>query len=129
MLNICYFEKFKGVPTLLFAGSRTDMEKLFEFFRTWTGERVDIAEALGQGTEIRLGEVFKLVLDRSSSGPSSVAEMVGGICEWRVSDSWKDVVAGLLQGLVESESASHQYLDSGETGLQILCTKDEYQST
>ena len=127
MLHIRYFEKFKDTPTLLLAGSRTDIERLLDLFRTWTGNRVDVVESLGPDMEIELTGVLKLVLDRSLAGSSSVAEVIGDICEWRVSDSWKERIVGLLQGLVESESAAHQYLeDSGATSLQILCSKDEY---
>ena len=126
MLQVHYFENFKGAPTLLLAGARPDIERLLGIFRTWTGKRVDVAESLGQDIGIQLDGMSKLVLDRSLAGPSSVAEMIGDICEWRVSDSWQERVAGLLQGLAESESTAHQYLDSGETSVQILCSNNEY---
>ena len=47
MLQVRYFENFKGAPTLLLAGTRLDIERLLNLFGTWMGKRIDVLESLG----------------------------------------------------------------------------------
>ncbi len=126
MLQVNYHENFKGAPTLLLAGTKSDIEALRDLFGTWTGERVDLVKYFGK-TGINLAGMREMVLNHSSTGPNSVVRVNDDSCQWRVSKSWKKRIMGLLQALIESQSPSHQYLDSGEGAVQVLCSKDEYE--
>ncbi|MBI1424624.1 MAG: hypothetical protein GC149_14350 [Gammaproteobacteria bacterium] len=126
MLVIKYFDEMKGAPTLLISGSLSDVEQVARFFNTWNGKRVDLVEYINQYTEVDLSGIRKLEVESSLSGTDSYVENIKDTCIWRITESGKMRISGLLQGLVESEEPAHQYLDSRNSLVQIICSKDEY---
>ena len=72
-----------------------------------------MVESLDQDVVVELIEVRKLILDRFLTSPASVAEMNNnGVCEWRVSDFWKERIVGFLQSLAGSESPAQESMGS-----------------
>jgi hypothetical protein len=128
VLRIELRESFKGSPTLLMSGAKSDIEGLRDLLVSWSGSRADLAASAGDALEIELVGLRKVILDVSPNGPASFATLTGDVCEWRISDSWRGTLIGLLDGLVDADGAAHQYLDSDETKLQIVCSRDEYPS-
>lgn len=124
MLQIGYFNEFKEQKTLLLAGSQVDIMTLQQFFRSWFGATIELVEYLGRATSIHVIGLAKLVLQRE--GEDSRAERCHNQVIWRISSEWQVRIVGLLEGLCKSENPSHQYLDSGGEGIQIICSKDEY---
>jgi hypothetical protein len=54
VVQIAYHPNFKGQDTLLFAGSREDIEFFRAFFIAWNGDELDVIEYLQKRGEVKL---------------------------------------------------------------------------
>lgn len=116
-------ENFKGKDSVLIFGDKTDMRKLFELFQSWDGEEVDLIAALS--TQEKGGQLSALTLRQVVSG--NAITWKANVGSWRLSlDSGKNV-AGLLEGLLDSTEAGHQYLDDGIGDVQVIASIGEYR--
>jgi hypothetical protein len=123
MLQIRYHLKFKGSDTLLFAGSRDDIDLLHSFFLGWKGEEVELVQRLQAREKLYLASVAALRLQHGSKDSFTWQRDNG---TWVITAGSQQQIIGLLEGLLESNDEGHQYLDSGESPIQIIVAKDEY---
>ena len=123
MLQIRYHLNFKGKDTLLFAGSRDDIDLLHSFFLRWKGEEVELVQRLRTHEKLYLASVTALRLQRGSRNSFTWQRDHG---TWVITTGNQDLIIGLLEGLLEANDEGHQYLDSGESSIQIIVAKDEY---
>ncbi|HET7396571.1 MAG TPA: hypothetical protein VFK12_09035 [Gammaproteobacteria bacterium] len=126
MLQIGYYKNFKGdQPTLLFAGSASDVLKLMVFFRDWDGEKTDLLKYFENGSIIEVNKIQNIIIERGVHGRTNVTSDDFSLT-WSITKKDQDRIMGLLEGLVESNKPSHQYLNDGLSNIQIICSKDEY---
>jgi hypothetical protein len=130
MLQIRYHANFKFRPTLLFAGSASDVCRLLEVFRDWDGEEIDLLQRLRQVEGgVACDSVASLKLSRAKAEKDSYLEWTNDHGVWWISRRGQPRIVDLLEGLKDSADPGHQYLDIGDpTGVQIMCSKDEYPS-
>ena len=123
MLQIRYHQKFKGADTLLFAGSRDDIDLLRSFFLEWNGDNVDLIKYLQAQEKIYLLSVTAMHLKRDAQKDSFAWHQDSGT--WLITTTYQKRIVGLLDGLLESNNEGHQYLNNGGS-VQIMVAKDEY---
>jgi hypothetical protein len=125
-LQIRYHPDFKSSDTLLFAGSRGDIERLLSFFQKWNGEELDLLERLQAQEKLYLHSATELCLRRDKDRNDFIWKRDKGV--WIVSKAYQDQIVGLLEGLLAGDNPGHQYLHYFNfTGpVQIMVSKDEY---
>jgi hypothetical protein len=124
MLQIRFHPNFKSAATLLFAGSHADIARLRCVFLEWKGETLDLVKHLQEKGNIYLFSVAELHLQRTTKGKSFTWRDDKG--KWLISKAYQEQIIGLLDGLLDSDKAGHQYFDVGESHIQIMVAKDEY---
>jgi hypothetical protein len=131
MLQIRYHADFKFRPTLLFAGAASDVSRILEVIRHWDGEEIDLVQHLRQGVKggVAGDSVTSIKLSRAKAEKDSYLEWTNDRGVWWISRRGQPQIVGLLEGLKDSAHPGHQYLDIGDpTGVQIMCSKEEYPS-
>jgi hypothetical protein len=123
VLEIAYLPNFKGQDTLLFAGSREDIEVLRAFFVEWSGDEVDLIEYLQNLGVVKLISVSKICLRRALRRDSFVWKKNDGF--WLISEAFQHQITGLLDGLVEAQTSGHQYLEPAGAHVQIMVSINE----
>jgi hypothetical protein len=128
MLQIHYHANFKFRPTLLFAGAASEVSQLLEVFRDWNGEEIDLLQHLRQVEGgVACDGVSSIKLSRAKAEKDSYLEWMNDRGVWWVSRRGQPRIVDLLEGLKDSAYPGHQYLDMGDpTGVQIMCSKEEY---
>jgi len=123
VLQIRYHPKFKvSTDTLLFAGSRDEIDLLRSFFLVWNGEQVDLIGYLQGKTKVYLFAVSSFQLRRDTSDAFTWRKDKG---TWLISSEHQQTLIGLLDGLLNANDEGHQYLDDGTGPVQIMVSKDE----
>jgi hypothetical protein len=123
VLQIAYLPNFKSQHTLLFAGSREDIEFFRAFFVEWSGDELDLIEYLQKRGVVRLGSVSKICLRRAPKQDSFAWKNNDGV--WLISEPFQDQITGLLDGLVRAQANGHQYLEPAGAHVQIMVSIDE----
>ena len=118
-----YHPNFRGDDTLLFAGSRDDIDLLRSFFLAWNGEDLDLIEYLQARCRTYVFSVRALCLQRATKADAFEWARDNGT--WLVSQAHQKQIIGLLDGLLEEKAAGHQYLGPGGAAVQIMVSKDE----
>lgn len=126
MLQIAYMNNFKNQPTLLLAGDASAVNALFELFSFWHGEQLDVVKYMEAKIKLHLSGIRGLMLVRSFTAIESEFELRNDLGTWNISEPMQTTIADLLLSLGECGVAAHQYLDSGRSGIQILCSMNEY---
>lgn len=126
MLQFMYHDNFKGGPTLLLAGSGKDIGKLLEFFKSWSGTKIDLIREMGLQDNINVVGLSNIFMDIVDANKSSIFRKVNDQGFWSINKLGQSRIIGLLAGLEESEGPGHQYLDDRANAIKILCSKDEY---
>jgi hypothetical protein len=125
MLQIRYHPEFKiSTNTLLFAGSRDDIDRIRSFFLGWNGEEIDLISHLQAQEKLYLFSVKSLRLQRTTK--KTVFTWHGDRGTWFITLANQEQIIGLLDGLLEVNDKGHQYLADGEGPVQIMVSKDEY---
>ena len=122
-LQIRYHPNFKGQDTLLFAGSRDDIDLLRSFFFGWNGDELDLIKYLQLRGKVYLFSVSTLCLRRDTKRDSFVWNRERGT--WLISQAHQEQIIDLLDGLLAARTKGHQYLEPGEATVQIMASKDE----
>lgn len=118
---------FNGAPTLLLAGSTSEMDALRCALQEWDGSTISLAGVLRPSIPVHVEGISELVLEGARSDRTeSIAVMECDKAIWKLSVSKRDRIVGLLKGLCRGPDAGHQYLDSGTSPMQLLCSKGEY---
>lgn len=124
MLQIRYHPEFKGLPTILFVGSKHEFSTLLYFFKEWNGEDIDLIQYLQSiHTKLYLFSVSIILIKQTSSEDSFKWQNQTGI--WQISKPHVETIIGLIEELCETDSPGHQYLDIA-SDIQIIFSKDEY---
>jgi hypothetical protein len=123
ILQIRYCPKFKWEDTLLFAGSRDEIESLRSFFHEWSGDELDLIEYLRRQVTVHLFSVSALFLRRDIEQDCFVWDRGKGT--WSISEAHQEKIVSLLDGLVKGHTAGHQYLEGGGATVQIMVSRDE----
>jgi len=116
-----YYEKFKGAPTILLAGSKTSIVNLMSIFSAARNNNIDLLDMLSKQEEIRVLSILSFHIINNYYDKLSYSD---GCVTWHVSSSLRDQIIGMLSGLIETSDPGHQYLNSDK--IQIICSKDEY---
>src|SRR5262249_52436279 len=109
--------------TLLFAGSREDIEFFRAFFIGWNGDELDLIEYLQKRGEFKLFSVSAIRLRRDTKQNSFVWKRNGGI--WLISEAFQEQITGLLDGLLRAQTNGHQYLEPAGAHVQIMVSMNE----
>jgi hypothetical protein len=123
LLQIRYHPNFKSQDTLLFAGSRDDIDLLRSFFLGWNGEELDLIKYLQVRANVYLLSVSALCLRRDMKREFFIWSQGKGT--WLISQAHQEQIIGLLDGLLEAKTEGHQYLDNGKSAVQIMVSMDE----
>jgi len=123
MLQVRYHPNFKTKNTLLFAGTGDELRDLLNFFEQWNGQSADLLEYLRSQRPIFTLAVASLQIQRDKK---SGLRWKGDKGTWFVSQKHQNVIKGLLDGLLATNSPGHQYLEDSVSPLQIIAAKDEY---
>jgi hypothetical protein len=124
MLQIRFHLNFKSADTLLFAGSHDDIARLRGVFLEWKGEKLDLIKHLQANGNIYLFSVAELHLQPTTKGSSFTWH--DGKGKWLISETYQEQIIALLDGLLGSDEAGHQYFDVSGSPIHIMVAKDEY---
>jgi hypothetical protein len=124
LLQIRYHPNFKSQDTLLFAGSRDGIGLLRSIFHEWNGEDLDLIKSLHARGNIYLFSIVTLCLRRDMNRDSFVWSQGKGT--WLISPAYQEQIIGLLDGLLEANTQGHQYLDKGNSAVQIMVSMNEH---
>src|SRR5205085_5630113 len=99
-LQIRYEPNFKGGDTLLFAGSRDDIDFLRSLFIEWSGDELDLIKYLRLRGDVYLFSVSALWLRRDAGLDSFSWSRDRGT--WLISQAYQEHIIDLLDGLQEA---------------------------
>lgn len=122
-LQIRYHSDFKSQDTLLFAGSWDEIDLLRSFFVGWDGEELDLIQYLQVRGKVYLFAVSGLCLRRDVKRDSLIWSRDGGA--WLISQAHQGQIVGLLEGALKTKAEGHQYLDAGNSAVQIVVSMNE----
>lgn len=133
LFKIGYFSNFKGRKTLLLAGSGNEVNLLLQFFLGWGEEKVELLSHLRlMDVMILTTDLEALFIDSSPEDKEVSIYSDEASRKWTISSSGRLRIIELLQALKDSIYPAHQFLefspDDKELKVQILCSKDEYET-
>src|ERR1700681_5018172 len=124
MLPIRYHPKFQGKDTLLFAGSRNDIDRLRCLFFAWDGEDLKLLKHLKAQEALYQFAVRELQLTRDRMKSAFFWKGDQGV--WFISSKYKETYITLLGELLESRVPGHRRFDyAGPGHVQIIVSIDE----
>jgi hypothetical protein len=125
MIQVGYFQGFKGAPTVLIAASVDDFCHVYDVFAADFDRSVDVlAELRRINPDTRAVNISRLEFLPHASGTK--LHVNGSDVTWSFDDGYRERLKGLVLALRESQLPAHQYLDTGSAATQFIVSKGEY---